>query len=132
MEKKLINPWQWQENFGYSQAVEVSGAQQILYCAGQTSMSAEGSPLHKDDMRAQIRLALDNLEEVLNKGGYDWSNVVRLNIYTTDVDRFLAEYGAVMMTRLAPSGTKPGMTLLGVARLAFPELLVEIEATAMK
>jgi enamine deaminase RidA (YjgF/YER057c/UK114 family) len=132
MEKKLINPWQWQENFGYAQAVEVSGAQQTLYCAGQTSMSAEGSPLHKDDMRAQIRLALDNLEEVLKKGGYDWSNVVRLNIYTTDVDRFLAEYGAVMMTRLAPSGTNPGMTLLGVARLAFPELLVEIEATAVK
>ena len=132
MEKKPINPWQWQENFGYSQAVEVSGAQQILYCAGQTSMSAEGSPLHKDDMRGQIQMALNNLEEVLKNGGYDWSNVVRLNIFTTDVDRFLAEYGEVMMARLAPSGNKPSMTLLGVTRLAFPELLVEIEATAVK
>jgi enamine deaminase RidA (YjgF/YER057c/UK114 family) len=131
MERKTINPWQWQENFGYAQAIEVSGAQQTLYCAGQTAMSAEGAPLHKDDMRAQIQLALENLEEVLNNGGYNWSNVVRLNIYTTDVDRFLAEYGEVM-SRLVPSGSKPSMTLLGIARLAFPELLVEIEATAVK
>lgn len=69
MEKNVINPWQWQDNFGYSQGVEVSGSQQTLYCAGQTAMNAEGSPLHKDDMRAQIELALNNLEEVLKKQG---------------------------------------------------------------
>ena len=131
MGKKLINPWVWQENFGSSQAVEVSGGQQTLYCAGQTAIGAEGAPLHKDDMRGQIQLALDNLEAVLNNGGYDWSNVVRLNIYTTDLDRFFGEYGEVM-TRLAPSGCKPAITLLGITRLAFPELLVEIEAIAVK
>ena len=131
MEKKLINPWLWQENFGFSQAVEVSGGQQTLYCAGQAAIGAEGAPLHEDDMRGQIQLALNNLEAVLNNGGYDWSNVVRLNIYTTDLDRFFGEYREVM-TRLAPSGCKPAITLLGITRLAFPELLVEIEATAVK
>jgi enamine deaminase RidA (YjgF/YER057c/UK114 family) len=55
---------------------------------------------------------------------------MRLNFYTTDVDRFLAEYGAVA-DRLPRAGCRPANTTLGVARLAFPELLVEIEATAV-
>lgn len=131
MEKNIINPWQWQDHFGFAQGVEVSGSQQTLYCAGQTAMSAEGSPLHKEDMQGQMKLSLDNLEEVLQKAGYNLSNVVRLNIYTTDIDRFFGDY-ETLITRLASSGCKPGMTLLGVARLAFPELLVEIEATAVK
>ena len=132
MEKRPINPWQWQENFGFSQAVEISGGQQMLFCAGQTSMSADGEPLHKDDMLAQINLALDNLEEVLRNGGCSLQDVVRLNFYTTDVDRLLASYGDVVNNRLAALRTKPAMTLLGVTRLAFPELLVEIEATAVR
>ena len=95
-------------------------------------MSAEGVPLHKDDMLAQVNLALDNLEEVLRNGGCSLQDVVRLNIYTTDVDRFLASYGEVVSKRFAVLRTKPAMTLLGVTRLAFPELLVEIEATAVR
>jgi len=131
MKKNIINPWQWQEQFGFAQGVEVIGSQQTLYCAGQTAISAEGSTLHKDDMRGQIKLALDNLEELLQKAGYNLSNVVRLNIYTTDLDRFFADY-EVVITRLASSGCKPSMTLLGVTRLAFPDLLLEIEATAVR
>lgn len=131
MEKKPINPWLWQEQYGYSQAVEVSGGQQILYCAGQTSIGPEGKALHKDDMRAQIQLALENLEEVLTLGGYNWSNVVRLTIYTTDLDRFIGQYGE-LMAQLGTVVPKPAITLLGITRLALPELLLEIEATAVK
>ena len=131
MEKKAINPWQWQENFGFSQAVEVSKGQHTLYCAGQTAIGPEGTARHKEDMRAQVQLALANLEEVLTKAGYTWTNVVRLTIYTTDLDRFFGEYGEVM-TKVATLEPKPAITLLGVSRLAFPELLVEIEATAVK
>ena len=58
------------------------------------------------------------------------SNVVRLNIYTTDVDQFFNSYGE-MAGRLAAAGVAPPGTLLGVTRLAFPDLMVEIEATAV-
>ena len=58
------------------------------------------------------------------------SDVVRLNIYATDVDRFLEAFGAAA-GRLAQAGCQPASTLLGVTRLAFPEMLVEIEATAV-
>lgn len=57
------------------------------------------------------------------------SNIVRLNVYTTDVDQILAHWDA-LVRRLESAGVKPAMTLLGINRLAFPELMVEMEATA--
>ena len=131
MEQKIINPWTWQDNMGYSQAIEVSGGQHVLYCAGQTSMDAEGRPVHAGDMRAQLGQALDNLETVLTQAGYSLSDVVRLNYYTTDVDALFPHFD-VVMSRLASANCRPGGTLLGVPRLAFPELLIEIEATAVR
>ena len=53
-----------------------------------------------------------------------------LKVYTTDVDRLL-EHWKAMMERLNDVGCRPASTLLGVSRLAFPELLVELEATAV-
>jgi len=130
MERRIVNPWSWQDQFGYSQAQEISGVQRTLVCAGQTSVDAEGRPLHAGDMRAQVTQALDNLATVLDQAGFTLSDVVRLNIYTTDVDRFFEAFDA-MVGRLEPANCRPASTLLGVARLAFPELLVEIEATAV-
>jgi enamine deaminase RidA (YjgF/YER057c/UK114 family) len=130
MERRTINPWTWQDNFAFVQANEVSGAQRILLCAGQSSMDSEGNPLHQGDMRAQINQALDNLETVLKAAGFKLSDVVRLNYYTTDVDRFFEAYDAVTI-RLTEAGCRGAGSLIGVARLAFPELLVEFEATAM-
>jgi len=131
MERKIINPWTWQDRAGFVQGVETKGAERVFYCAGQTSLDSEGRPLHTGDMRAQITEALDNLETVLTEAGYSFADVVRLNYYTTDVDRFIAE-SDVTKQRLAQAGCRPSSTLLGVTRLAYPELLIEIEATAAK
>lgn len=130
MERRIINPWTWQDQFGYVQANEVSGSQRSLYCSGVASIDAGGNPVHREDMHAQITQAMDNLEAILREAGTGLSDVVRLNFYTTDVDRFFEAYGAAA-GRLAEAGCRPASTLLGVARLAFPELLVEIEATAV-
>lgn len=131
MERRAINPWQWQEKLGYSQGIEVIAGQRVLYCAGQTSTNADGQPQHAGDMGAQLVGAMDNLEAVLKAGGYGLSDVARLNYYTTDVPAFFAHY-SVVTERLAAAGCLPSGTLLGVARLARPELLVEIEATAVR
>jgi enamine deaminase RidA (YjgF/YER057c/UK114 family) len=108
----------------------VTGSERALFCAGQTSTDADGNPLHPGDMRAQVSQALDNLETVLREAGFDLSQVVRLNTYTTDVDALLGSYDLIT-SRLAEAGCRPSATLLGVARLAFPEYLVELEATAV-
>jgi enamine deaminase RidA (YjgF/YER057c/UK114 family) len=131
MEQRIINPWKWQDQFGFVQAHEISGGQRVLYCAGQASVDAEGKPAHAGNMRAQVNQALDNLEKVLAEGGFSLSQVVRLNYYTTNVDQLIANWDAVT-NRLSQAGCRPASTLLGVSRLAFPELLVEIEATAVQ
>jgi enamine deaminase RidA (YjgF/YER057c/UK114 family) len=129
VERRIINPWTWQDAMGYVQANEVTGAGRTIYCAGQGSVDEEGKPTHHGDMAAQMSQALDNLEVVLKEAGAGLSDVVRLNIYTTDVESFFEAYGS-MAGRLAEAGCRPASTLLGVARLAYPEMLVEIEATA--
>jgi enamine deaminase RidA (YjgF/YER057c/UK114 family) len=130
MERRNVNPWTWQDAFGFSQAVEFSGQQRVLVCAGQTSTSADGQPMHPGDMAAQIRQALDNLDTVLRQAGMSFSNLVRLNYYTTDPDALFPHMG-IIGERLGAAGVQPAGTLLGVSRLAFPELMIEIEATAV-
>jgi enamine deaminase RidA (YjgF/YER057c/UK114 family) len=130
MERRIINPWAWQDEFGYVQANEVNGAQRILYCSGQGANDATGAAVLAGDMRGQIGLALDNLEAVLSAAGYSFADIVRLNIYVTDVDQFFAHYDA-FIGRLAETGCRHTGSLIGVARLAFPEMMIEIEATAV-
>lgn len=73
----------------------------------------------------------ENLSSVLSAAGFTFGDVVRLNYYTTDVASFLAASETAMGV-LVEARCQPSSTLLGVASLAFPELLVEIEATAVK
>jgi enamine deaminase RidA (YjgF/YER057c/UK114 family) len=128
---RVINPWAWQDRLGFVQAQEVVGAERTLYCAGQTSVDENGQPLHDGDMEKQALQALDNLETVVREAGFELSDIARLNVYVTDVDAYRGAAPAVG-ARLASAGVRQAATLLGVARLALPELMVEIEATAVR
>jgi enamine deaminase RidA (YjgF/YER057c/UK114 family) len=131
MNKQSVNPWKWQDNFSFSQAIQVTGNTDTLFCAGQASISEDGKPLHKDNMEAQLTLTLNNIEAVLKRGDFDWPNIIRLTIYTTDFDQLFKSYG-LLSDRLKNADPKPIINLIGVSRLVFPELMIEIEATAMK
>jgi 2-iminobutanoate/2-iminopropanoate deaminase len=130
MERRIINPWGWQDALGYVQANDVTGIHRVLICAGQAAMDANGRPVHAADMGAQLTQALDNVETILREAGLTWAHVVRLNAYTTDVDRFFVVW-EMSKQRLAAAQCRPASTLLGVTQLAFPDLLVEIEVTAV-
>jgi enamine deaminase RidA (YjgF/YER057c/UK114 family) len=127
---KVVNPWTWQDRFDFSHAVDVRGAERVLYCAGQTSVDPEGRALHPGDMAAQLGRAFDNLETVLSRAGLTMANVVRLNYYVTDMEAF-AGAREVVAARLASLPIKPSGSLLGISRLSQPALMVEIEATAV-
>lgn len=129
MQRTAVNPWDWSIKLGYNQAEVVEGATQHVICAGQTAVDGHGNPQHPGNMRAQISLALDNLEAVLNAANMNLSNVTRLGVYATDVDEALKNFDLMGM-RFGPHQVAPPMTLLGVTRLAIPGLLFEIEATA--
>jgi enamine deaminase RidA (YjgF/YER057c/UK114 family) len=130
MQRTAVNPWDWSVQMGYNQGEVVPGHARTLYCSGQTAMGADGTPQHAGDMAAQVTLSLDNLEAVLGEAGMSLANIVRLNVYTTDVDLLFQHYG-ILAGRLGAAGVTPTSTMLGVSRLAIPTLLVELEATAV-
>lgn len=129
MERHAVNPWPWSKALGYNQGEITSGATRRLDCAGQTAVDGEGRPQHPGDMRAQIALALDNLEAVLAAAEMDLGDVTRLGVYATDVDAALQNFD-LMGQRFGAFNAAPPMTLLGVTRLAMPGLLFEIDASA--
>jgi enamine deaminase RidA (YjgF/YER057c/UK114 family) len=82
-------------------------------------------------MEAQVSAAMDNLATVLETADFSLADVVSLTVYTTDMDAYLRSHG-IVTERTRHEGRSPAMTLIGVSRLAFPELLVEIEAIAAR
>lgn len=124
-----VNPWTWQDGMGFSQGVLVEGAGRTLYAAGQGSVDADGRPVHVGDMQAQVAQALDNVETVLAAAGMTLRDVVRYEVFTTDVDAYLPASGQVAQRFGVPAPAGGG--LLGVVRLAYPEMLVEIKVTAV-
>ncbi|GAB3923872.1 RidA family protein [Kribbella albertanoniae] len=130
VERTAVNPWTWSQQLGYHQGEVVTGNTRTLYCAGQTAMNADGKPEHDGDMAGQLELSLTNLEAVLAEAGMSLANVIRLNVYTTDVDLLFQHYG-VLAARLGAAQVAPPTTMLGVSRLALPDLMVELEATAV-
>lgn len=130
MERTAVNPVTWSQAMGFNQGELVAGATRTLYCSGQTSMDSVGVPRHDGDMAAQLGLALDNLVAVLAGADMTLANLVRINVFTTDVDLLLQHYG-VLAAPLGAAGVAPTTTMLGVTRLAIPGQLVELEGTAV-
>ena len=126
MKRTAVNPWDWSVQFGFNQAELVEEPSKVLLCSGQTAIDGDGHVQHAGDIGAQANLAWDNLEAVLGEAGMTIDNVVRATIFTTDVDACIAALGEMGERR--PSA----FTLIGVSRLAYPELLVELEAIAVR
>lgn len=129
MQRDIINPWTWQEVYGFEHANKISGARELLFLAGQTASDDKGHTLHPGNMAAQIDQVLANIGIILQQGGMDFSHVVRLNIYTVDLPALLAAHDH-MTARLRELGCRHAGTLLGVTGLAAPDALVEMEVTA--
>jgi enamine deaminase RidA (YjgF/YER057c/UK114 family) len=125
-----VNPWSWSLEYGFNQAELVQGASRVLVLSGQGAAAADGTLQHAGDLPAQVSLTLDNIETVLREVGMTLGNVVRINVFTTDVDAMMGAYGE-LAKRFAAAGVQPPGTLVGVTRLALPEMMVEIEATAI-
>jgi enamine deaminase RidA (YjgF/YER057c/UK114 family) len=130
MKRLVINPVNWSVPFGWSQAQLIESHDRVLVCSGQVAFDAAGDPRHPGDMGGQLGLALRNLEAVLSDAGMTPTDIVALRIYTTDVDEFIAHFPA-LTAWLEAASTEPALSLLGVVRLARPQLLLEIEALAV-
>jgi enamine deaminase RidA (YjgF/YER057c/UK114 family) len=105
---------------------DIDGAREF---GGLLMTSGQVGAVHHD-LPEQIATALDAIEALLDAAGYALDDVIRLGIFTTDVDAFISNWD-VVRARFAP-GTVPPHTLLQVQRLPNPRALVEIEATAIR
>lgn len=128
MELTPVNPWQWQNQYGFTQAWKVAGAGSLIFVSGQAGISVDGEVLHPDDFKAQARLAFENLRTVLGEAGASLEHVVKLGAYLTDMAK-LPDYSAVQLEFF--HGHRPAQTLIQVAGLALPGMQVEVEAFAV-
>jgi 2-iminobutanoate/2-iminopropanoate deaminase len=129
MEKKVINPWKWQDARNYVQAVEVKNIEGTLYVSGQTAIDDDGNS-SSADMKTQIVHAIENLEKVIHSSGYELRNIVRLNIYTTSSSELFENF-SLIQEWLTRNQIQQASTVLEVKSL-FETLVVELEATVVK
>jgi enamine deaminase RidA (YjgF/YER057c/UK114 family) len=117
-------------NPSFSQVTAASG-RRTIYTAGQVSIDERGVLAGAGDLAAQTAQAMRNVGLALAAAGASYANIVKI---TTYVVNYKPEHRAVIREARAPffaNGTPPASTLVGVAALALPEWLVEIEAVAV-
>jgi 2-iminobutanoate/2-iminopropanoate deaminase len=113
---------------GYSQAIKVTGAQTILFLAGQVAYAPDGSVNHRGDFTAQARQVFGAVKALVEAGGGTLANVVKITTYVTDV-RYRPEFRTVRDEFFGARG--PASTMVEVSALAHPEYLIEVEAIAI-
>jgi enamine deaminase RidA (YjgF/YER057c/UK114 family) len=129
---KVITPKQFGAPLGmYSHGMAATG--EIVVVAGQVGMGP-GGKVAGDDVVAQTKQALDNIRVIVEAAGCSMRDVVRFQTFLTraeDIPGFMKARQEVFPGYF-PDGAHPPNTLLVVSRLVRPELLVEIEAMAVK
>ena len=119
-------PGVWAPFGAFSMAV-IQGAGQIVHLKGQVALDEQGHVVAKDDMRAQTRKTLENIQRVLASIGGEMQDIVSLVHYVTDIDAFMTTGDIRRQFFVEPY---PVTTTVQVVRLYHADLLVEITATA--
>lgn len=114
---------------GYSQVVRISGGTTI-YIAGQVAWDADNNLVGPGDFEAQTRQVLTNLVAALEAAGAGPQDLVKINIYVVDHDAGKLDVIRRVRDEILGDVTPPTSTLLGVAALALPDLLIEVDAIA--
>jgi enamine deaminase RidA (YjgF/YER057c/UK114 family) len=115
-----------EKQYGYAHAVRIG---RDIKISGAVSMDDEGNPTAAGDLEQQMKNAYADLEKILKHYGCTFDDVIRENIFTTDMPQFLekAGYRTEIYKNHFPTGS-----WLGVKELALPEFMIEIELEAYK
>src|SRR5215475_11182252 len=126
--RKVLNPETISAPQGYSHVVEAEG--RLIFVSGQVSFDKSGDVVGRGDIDLQARQAYANLGAALAAVGANFDDVVRVTTYVVD---YRPEHRAILrqIRNEHWPADPPAATLLGVSALALPDLLVEVEATAV-
>ena len=129
----LVNPEALPKPEVYRQLSIATGSK-LVFLAGQVARTADGSPVGEGDLAAQVEQAYLNIGAALDEIGGSFDDVAKLTVYVVDwsAEKFplLGEGVARAAAKMGVDPVKP-ITLIGVAGLGEPDLLVEVEATAV-
>jgi enamine deaminase RidA (YjgF/YER057c/UK114 family) len=115
----------WEDIVGYSRAVRIGN---VVEVAGTTAVDAEGNIVAPGDPYAQTRFILGKIAKALHDAGATMQDVIRTRMYVVDISQWEQigrAHGEVFRE------IKPAATMVEVKALISPELLVEIEVTAV-
>ena len=115
---------------GFSQGVVASGTR-TLYVSGQTAWDSRKQLVGGADLEAQARQAFANLKAVVEAAGGTLADVVAVRIYVVDYRPEKAVPVGRAFREFFSAGDNPASTWVGVAALADPGFLIEVEATAV-
>ena len=115
----------WEESFGYSRAVQIGNAIEV----SGTTASEDDKVIGVGDVTLQAEYIIKKIEHTLVEAGFSLKDVVRIRIFMTDISHW--EEVAKVHSYLFED-VMPACTLVEVSNLIHPDLLIEIEATAIK
>ena len=122
--RRISSGGPWERVAGYSRAIVVGDT---CWVAGTTDAGPDGTSQHPGDIAGQARAVLAIIERALSEGGFGLEDVVRTRMYVTD----MADSAALSAVHGEVFGDiRPAATMVAVAGLMHPSLLVEIEAEA--
>jgi enamine deaminase RidA (YjgF/YER057c/UK114 family) len=112
----------------YSQAIRVTGAQTVVFVAGQVPYDKKGGAAHPGDFKAQAREVFRSVVAQVKAAGGSVQSIVKINSYVSDI-RYRADFTTIRQEVFA--GTLPASTLVQVVALAHPAFMIEVEAIAV-
>ena len=113
---------------GYSHVVSLPATGRLVWTSGQVPIAADGTMAPAGDWEAQTRLAFQNVGQALAAGGATWPDVVKLTIFVVDI----AGLPTIRAVRdeFVDVRRPPTSSLVQVAGLFLPDVLIEVEALA--
>jgi len=125
MRKNLDPGWAWDDRLPLVQGKKIGNT---ILVSGQIAYDSNGNLVGEGDMKAQTRQVFANIKSILESAGSGLKDIVKINTYITDASKFMD----MLAVRTEIFGDEPpASTAVVVAALAFPGLLVEIEAMAI-
>jgi reactive intermediate/imine deaminase len=124
--RRTVDPgWAWDDRLPVAQGKQVGNT---IYVSGQIAYDSNGKLVGEGDMKAQTRQVFENIRNVLESAGSGMEDIVKINTFITDGSKFMD----MLAVRSEIFGNDPpASTAVVVAALAFPALLIEVEAIAI-